>query len=469
MTLRTSLLLAASSFCAFSNLALAMSQTPAQPPAPQPEPDITDIVKEIELASVTPMHDLSAHQNEWSQPDSEIALWQGLDHEWLRFIVAPKDGRIPHRISSLTNFLEKNESGQLTTTFAQDTGVDGNYMHPRTSVVTLSDSGVQQQNGSVTVRWTDQLVDTAIEAKIPLQQARNKIRKIIRLPAALSAAEQQTPELALQGLDLTLHCDDADQPVGTPCNSDGMWPYLFALQLGQCEVSAGDYLCPLDINIYRSWTPNQGGVPGIGETKPLNYRLQYQLDVHISALSGDKNDVHFSAPQRLQKSDDLLNADSVASPLSITGQPGFSQGIALIKSFAFMLTRPEKVGGQWLGFNSDVNQRGRYLAKLQFALNDSDYDAATGTIRLTPDMHVWAPETVVDSRVHTLMEFQLMQLRSGKDRATHETEGRICLNSKAGAPFYSHWKNCDRQSKAAIEKFGGVERARDRITIGGGQ
>lgn len=465
---RPYLLLAVSGLCVFCQLSLAMSQTPQV----EPEPDITDIVKEIELAGVTPMHSVDVRQNAWSAADDEVAVWQGLEHEWLRFIVAPKDGRIPHRISSLGNFLQKTQgsgsaAGQqaLQFTFAQDTGVDGNYMHPRSAAVTLKDSGVQQQDGSVSIRWTDQLVDTGIESKVPVQQARNKIHKLIRLPLVQTASDNQQLELTLQGLDLKLRCDDADQPINLPCNSDGMWPYLFAVQLGRCERTTEEYLCPLDINIYRSWTPNQGGVPGLGETKPLNQRLQYQLDVHVAALSGAADDVRFSQSQRLQKSGDLLNADAVASALTITGQPGFNQGIALIKSFAFMLTKPEKVGGQWIGFNSDVNQRGRYLAKLQFAVNNSEYDAASGTIRLTPDMHVWAPETVVDSRVHTSMEFQLMQLRSQQEVVNHQVEGRLCLNSKVGAPFYSHWKNCDRQSKAALEKFGGVERSRDITTV----
>ena len=34
-------------------------------------------------------------------------IWQGFDHEWRRFVILPKEGRVPHRISRLASFIHE--------------------------------------------------------------------------------------------------------------------------------------------------------------------------------------------------------------------------------------------------------------------------------------------------------------------------------------------------------------------------
>ena len=420
--------------------------------APTPVPVNTDIKHEIATTEPTPLIDFSITQQAW-QMRSDLLLWQGFDHEWLRYIVAPKDGRIPHRISSLANYVSYSAiDGKPLMTFAQDTGVDGNYMHPGGRAVSLP--GVTHAQGVVSMSWQDQLVD---QDAVP--QARNQLLYDIQLPASF-----QNGQLALQGLDLDLECVDTDQPDGEPCNSDGMWPYLLALQIGDCALRQQGYICPLKVNIYRGWTPNQGGVPGLGETKPLNQQLRYQLNIHVAAFDADES-LLFSPVHSVQQSADLLAYDIQPNRLELVGQPGMNQAIPLLKGFGWMLTRPDSVGAQWAGFNSDIRQRGRYLAKLQFEMTDLEYQPEKGEMALTPAMQVWAPETVVDSRVHTFMDVQLLQSPQGSDRQSYSADGRLCLNSKDEAPFYSLWRNCNRQTPAALEKFGGRERARDSVAV----
>lgn len=431
---------------AINQMCIAMS-------APTPVPVNTDIKHEIAITKPTSLIDFSSTQQAW-QMRSDLLLWQGFDHEWLRYIVAPNDGRIPHRVSSLANYLSYGVAdGKPLMTFAQDTGVDGNYMHPSGRAVSLSGSAYAQ--GVVRMSWQDRLVD---QDEVP--QARSQLLYDIQLPASF-----QGGQLALQGLDLDLECVDTDQPDGEACNSDGMWPYLLALQLGDCTLRQQAYICPLKVNIYRGWTPNQGGVPGLGETKPLNQQLRYQLSVHVAAFDAADESLLFSPVQTVQQSADLLAYDIPPNRLRLAGQPGIAQGIPLLRGFGFMLTRPDSVGAQWAGFNPDVRQRGRYLARMQFELNDLEYQPEKGELALTSEMHVWAPETVVDSRVHTFMDVQLLQSRQGSDGQSYSAEGRLCLNSKDEAPFYSLWRNCNRQTPAALEKFGGRERARDSVVV----
>ena len=448
-----------SGFIVFSLMTLSTSVWSMSAPAPAdpPQQEVTDISLEIQRSAATPLSGLTIEQGDWYSPSAPLMLWQGMDHEWRRFIVAANDGRIPHRISSLTNFLQPQADAQWQATFAQDTGVDGNYMHPLTQGQKLM--GIDYALNSVRFSWKDLLQESDLsQGGVP--QARNKIRYLVTLPASPSVSQSQ---LALQGIDLSLQCHDSDQPADQPCNSNGMWPYLLAVQLGECDLSDGRYFCPLEVDIYRSWTPNQGGVPGLGETKPLNQQLSYQLDVHLVAIRNPYNILAFSPVKKVQHSHDLLNYQALEHPLTLQGEAGYSNGTALIKGFGFMLTKPEKVGGQWIGFNPDLRQRGRYLARLQFMLNNPAYNSQTGSLNVKPAMHIWAPETVVDSRVHSMMKLQLLQTQ--EPSSGHMAKGQLCLNSKAEAPFYSLWKNCNRQTKAALEKFGGVERARQTVPL----
>lgn len=434
----------------------AMSATPTVPqPVPTPV-NAADIAAEIVATTATPVTDFSATQQLAEVTTSAPTLWQGFAHEWRRFIIAPDDGRIPHRISQLSNYIDQSNPATPEAWFAQDTGVDGNYMHPYTNALTLPQSGLQAQQGTVDIQWTDQLTEAD---SIP--QARNQIRYTIRLPESA-----HIPVLSLQGIDLKLHCSDDDQPADQPCNSDGMWPYLFALQLGECRTAAGNTECPLELDIYRSWTPNQGGVPALGETKPLNQKLRYAFRVHFSALSGDQQTLAASPLQHVSSIRELQDKDPHFTALTLQGKADqFSQGAALVKGFAFRLTPPEKAAAQWIGFNPDLRQRGRYLAKLQFSLSNSQYQEHTGQLSLTPEMHVWSAGNVVNSRVETRMDLQLLQYNSDQSAVGGYAEGRLCINSKDSAPFYSAWRPCDRTDPVAVKKFGGRAQAEDRVPV----
>ena len=107
---------------------------------------------------------------------------------------------------------------------------------------------------------------------------------------------------------------------------------------------------------------------------------------------------------------------------------------------------------------SDVRQRGRYIARQQFEIVASQYNKESGLLDVNVDLNLWAPNTVVNSDFTAEMELQLIEL-SNEDRIVDRKhlEGKICINSKDEAPFFSKWINCYKQTAAAIKKFGGSE------------
>lgn len=446
-------------FASLSGLGLSgQSWSMSSPPVTELEQGSSDIATEVVTSSATSLDNLQVSQTFIPMTSSYLSSWQGFDHEWLRFIVANKDGRIPHRISKFHDYISPaSNSDQVIYQFGQNTGVDGNYMHPKSSAITIDTSGLMAKQGKVNLRWTDNVEQTDVPT------ARNKIRTTISVP--FDGNSYENANLFLQGIELDLVCDDDKQPQGSPCNSDGIWPYVFNVNLAFCTTTSNNLSCELNIDLFRGWTPNKGGVEWLGEIKPMNYKLDYDLNIYFAALAGDQAELGTSDVHLLKDNADLYDYHKTPASLNISGEDRFyNNGLAVVKGFGFMLTTPEKVDLEWSG--SDIRQRGRYLASTKFELNTGSYNANSRTLELNPAMEVWAPPTVVNSGITTEMKTQLIQLGGASNRvATTHASGQLCLNSKDEAPFFSAWYKCDKQTDAALEKFGGVERSQQTLAI----
>lgn len=426
----------------------------SSPPATELEYGTSDIATEASNTPASPLDNLNVSQTLLPMESSYLSTWQGFDHEWLRFIVANQDGRIPHRISKFKDFISPDSNHQqVIYHFGQDTGVDGNYMHPKARAITIDTNGLFARQGVVNMSWTDNIQDGDVPT------ANNKVRETITVPFEGTSYDKAT--LFLQGVELDLVCDDEKQPAGSPCNSDGMWPYVFNIHLSSCQQTSSEVSCELNVDLFRAWTPNQGGFQLIGEVKPLNYHLDYDLNIYFAAIAGSEQQLGTSDVILLMDRGDLYEYDKTPASATLTGDDSsFNTGVAVIKGFGFMLTTPDQIDAKWQTLGSDVRQRGRYLARTRFELNTGSYNASDRSIALSPALEVWAPTTVVNSGVTTEMKAQLLQLGgSGNRIASTSAEGKLCLNSKDEAPFFSAWHKCDRQTDAAIEKFGGVERS----------
>lgn len=449
-----------------SSTSYSMSDTPEV--AEPAQPIITSkIVAEANTASIMDMTNVTATHETAPYAGSHLAIWQGMNHEWKRFIVDSKNGRIPHRISKLENYISQEPAAnQLTFHMGENTGVDGNYMYPQSQAAVLDVSQISAQLGQVNLNWRD----TVSNDSIP--QAKNRIQYSLEIPNLEWQAGASS--VFLQGMSLETYC--AEQVNEDTCNSDGMWPHLYHIEIDNCQPSSiQGTRCDLNINIYRSWTPNYGGFQLIGEVKPINRQLDFDLTVHYAGISGDLNNIAASNITTVKHDHELQAFDSNPQTVSLTGASNsnssspssYSSGVAAITGLGFVLTQPEDINAGWKMLGSDVNQRGRYIARKQFEVNNLNdgqgYDATKSVQDVAINMNLWAPTTVVESNVTTEMNLQLLELSTASN-AQKSVEGRICINSKDSAPFFSKWKKCDKQTKAAINKFGGIEKASDHIS-----
>lgn len=456
----------------FSDLTYAMSNKPNAPVEDNSNPSeiVSDILQETKSVAFVDSPRVNMSQQRIDFSGSHLALWQGMKHEWKRFIIDPKNGRIPHRISKLENYISQpNASHQLVFNMGENTGVDGNYMSPKSAASAVDVSELSVEQGSVRLTWSDQLsdLDTSLNGYVP--QAKNRLRYTLTLPD-LPWRENNT-SVFLQGFDLETQCSDSVNE--DTCNSDGMWPYLYHLSIDDCQrlsSAASPNIgtqCQLNVNIHRGWTPNKGGFQLIGEVKPINRQLDFDLTLHYAALSGEDQDIAVSKVSTIKYQHELQDYDEHPQRTVLIGSgQTYSQAVAVITGLGFVLTEPDHINAGWKMLGSDIKQRGRYLARKQFEVGEVNYRANQFLQHVDVNMGLWAPTTVVESNVTAEINLQLVELAAPATKDTRRTvEGKICINSKDAAPFFSKWKKCNKQTANAIKKFGGIETATTQITV----
>lgn len=418
----------------------------------------SEILKEAHQTAVMHPDSYSASQQSYEETGQYLSIWQGMNHEWRRFIIDKVNGRIPHRISTYENYLVPGlDSYQLTSRMGQNTGVDGNYMYPTSRAIAINSNDLDVAQGSISLKWEDEVSAGDVPS------AQNRIEYALEIPD--QPWREGHSSVFLQGFSLKTACDRSVESNG--CNSDGMWPYLYHISVEDCQASqASGTRCTLAVNISRAWTPNYGGFQLIGEVKPLNKRLQYDLTVYYAGLSGENQ--HIAAQVKsIAKYENALQEPNTTPQnvlLSASHDQRYDEGLAAITGFGFMLTPAADINAGWKMLGSDVRQRGRYIARQQFEILNTHYNADSGLLDVSVDLSLWAPNTVVNSDFTAEMDLQLIEL-SNANRVVDRKhlEGRICINSKAEAPGFSKWKACDKQTAAAIKKFGGVEKENTEV------
>lgn len=410
----------------------------------------------------------NSHHSVVSEADNPASLfiWQGFDHEWKRHVLFPKEGRTPHRISTFHNYIDNSTDNAPSTTQAvahmsQSTGVDGDYMRPKVYYSAAKIRNAVLTHGQAQFQWTDGIDADSMTAI-------NQLSETIRIPLPSTQLDQdQSVETVhqgfLQGIALDLNCDNDKQPTSLPCNSNGMWPYEFSIDLEDCSVAASaEFLeCPLNVDIHRGWTPNKGGVEFIGETKPLNAFLDYELTVHYSIISAPEQSLLPSTRQAL--SEDKTIYDYAKNPSFVETQPtspDFSNFTTVLTSFAFSLSEPDELALLWKFWGSNLDHRGRYIDKLSFFVEDDLQSQSTATT-----LDLWSPKTVVNSNLNLTIESQRLLFSSAEIQSTQSAESLLCINSSDQAPFFSVWKMCDYTSRHALKKYGGVNRDANSIDL----
>lgn len=411
----------------------------------------------------TPISNYFRQQNLSAEVRNNLYVWQGFEHEWQRFVVLRNGGRVPHRISKLHNYIQQPEDSSSAATFhfAQGTGVDGNYMNPRGNYSFIESDSMNSLSGDILLKWTDDITDP----NTPV--ANNKIRDVISIPlnAIHTGANNDTLTAILQGIQLDLSCDDTLQPESNPCNSNGMWPYIFNIAINQCITTEEHYNCDLDIDIYRAWTPNKGGFqlpPLFEEVKPLNHRLDYTLRVHFSVISAPESEFSPQINDHIFTSNDIHQRQNQNTTLlSHSPQKTLTQSSYAIKSFGFGLSTPELLEQHWQVLGSDISQQGRYIGKLSNLISshsETDQRSQTPISQATISQSLWAPITVVNATSHVSIETRSLFFT---DKAvvsdTRTAKGKLCINSTDQAPAFSRWSMCNYRGWLARIIYGGKQ------------
>lgn len=428
----------------------------------------------IDTTHSTPINNYVRQQNLSPEPRQSLYIWQGFEHEWQRFVVLRNSGRVPHRISKLHNYIQQpqpqqsqippsqEEPKQAHFHFAQSTGVDGNYMNPKGNYSFIKSSGMRALSGDILLQWTDETT----ESDAPV--ANNKIRDVISIPLAALDRESDELTMILQGIALDLSCDNDLQPDNTPCNSNGMWPYVFHIAIEQCAVEQQQYNCDLNIDIYRAWTPNKGGFqlpPVFEEIKPLNRRLDYALRVHFSLISGQAGSFTHQPNNEVSITSNIHQRQNQTTLLtSNLPTKQITQSVHAITSFGFALTPPEHLEQHWDALGSDTSQQGRYIGKI--TNNITNKESPNGLPQTIISQSLWAPVTVVNATGHVYLGTRALFFDEQSTVVkTKNIKGKLCINSTSQAPAFSMWRMCDHQSWLARLIYGGKQQSTQAVAL----
>ena len=376
-----------------------------------------------------------------ANPKQNIFVWQGFEHHWQRRFL---NFRIPHRISQLTSFIQ-NIPKQSSFIMGQSTGVDGNYMHPKGFYSVFQNENIIKENYRVSLQWEDQIFLDAVP------QSKTQWQQNITLPFPKSRediGENRTHLALLNGFDLITRCVDT---ATYPCNSDGIWPYRFYIQMNQCHLQDDGLECLFHLEIARGWTPHHGGIPYIAP-KPLNEIIHYDLRVEVLMLRGESHELHMQNATLTSAQNKLQDILAPTSHVDIQGiSQRYPRGLIAINGLGFTLNSDD---GHW-----GTKHRGRYIDRLAFHLKSQHYESKTGRMRGILESQIAAPKTVRQSAVTYDFQTALIQLGpSTKHLLLNQTVGgHICRNSR-NAPFFSRWKRCTKTDL-------GSEQSRDYVAL----
>lgn len=353
-------------------------------------------------------------------------IWQGFHHEWQRAILA---WQTPHRVSTLGAFIDSehavaDDSGwaaAATANFSFGPGVDGDYAEPKLNYRAVHDDTLRMRSGKVEFRFTDQ----ATEGSVP--EATTVTVKTVRIPrtaGSTQAARRENYAVILNGFDLRTSCDDAIQPQGESCNSNGVWPHHFHLGVEDCEADEAEIRCAFTFVLGRSFNPDG--------MKPMNSRMDVALDLYFAVIEGDKEQFNKTAAiGKVARS--TLQAGPVSGVATSSGKKGFPHAMTAVKSFGYELLASGK-----------SDRRGRYLSTHSFSVSDRSYDPNSGEMSFDYLLGLSAPATVRQADTRYWLKSTLLQFGEGANlSALAVAQGSVCIS---GLGF-----NCEKKGLAETD------------------
>lgn len=361
-----------------------------------------------------------------------VLLWQGFRHFWLRH--AAVGFHLPHRVSRFESFLSgerdvatpEGTRTEATFTFGQSTGVDGDWMEPEGYAARVSSPDLEVHRGVVHVQG----VDTLVDPEHP--KAFERFDEVIRVPSP-PAGQPYTAAAVLQGLSFRSRC--ASDP--SECNSDGIWPYRFRVELEPCEAQGAELACPVIVEVGRAWTPSLGGVRPFGR-KPINPQVAIDVEVAWAVLVGPTETfqaTRFTVESALPSTRDIRMGRQIA-PVAGLG-PGLTAATVGLSALAFEFVPTRET--------EPLQQRGRYIGGWSVEVGAAAVRPETQELDIAHAGGIWLPRTVRTTGVSLELGMNILLFRHP---AAHVDEdvvatGLLCSDSH-GAPAYSSWNECQR-------------------------
>jgi hypothetical protein len=364
-------------------------------------------------------------------PAQAALLWQGFEHYWEREVLGA--WRLPHRVSLFENRVDPGSTEQTpdglvtetTFTFAQSTGVDGDWMNPKGYVARIASSDLIVHTGVATVSAVDEVSGEHPKSMHPFHE-------VLVVPVPPSD-RPRTGVALLQGLEFHSKCVEGP-PEG--CNSNGIWPYRFRVDLAPCQDLGDRLACPLTVEVGRAWTPAKGGLKGV-EIKPVNPRMSLDVSVAwvVLAAPSDRVLAHRSLFENaLPTNRQILFEEQIAH---VDGLPaGFPKAAVGLTGLAFEFFPS--------GRREGLQQRGRYIGGWGLQVRTAAYDPDAGTLDIGHSGGIWLPKTVRGTGVSIEVGMVVLQLADPHADVVEAVaaEGALCSNSH-GAPGFSAWEKCD--------------------------
>jgi hypothetical protein len=364
---------------------------------------------------------------------SSAVLWSGFEHEWLRRELG---FRVPHRISRFSSRVTELSESHVEAKVAQSTGVDGDYMKPVLLHQRIESPGISTERGTLHLRFEDFIDLGASDAS-----AQTVASGTFEIERRSPEEPLQQSVALLQGFELETRC--VPKPGLPECNSNGIWPHVFEISLGDCTDSGQTRVrCSYRVQIARAWTPARGGLPPF-EIKPLNASTEYDLKIGVLLLSASGSHARFSRFESHEKRASAhQNLAGSRTRLLLDGEPLSETGLSLpqatvgLHSLRFELSpRKRAQEGSFLG---------RYIGGLGLGATPLRYEPALGDLEIELHRALLLPRTVHDAGIEWSTGLTLIQLGHPGSKLEDLTRNSfsLCAPSSSQAPAFSRWDRC---------------------------
>jgi len=223
--------------------------------------------------------------------DQGAFIWQGFKYDWQRHMFGVI--QTPHRLGSWANQL-KNESFEFNTPagsaypdsfqakadfFAHLTpGVNGDYADPESNYVALASKNnkrLQFTNHKLAFNFTDK--SDYSNKKNP--HAETLIKNSVKIEGLENGLVSR--EIFLKGFNIDMKC------VSKNCNSEGVWPYKFLIDLQNCDNQEDSLSCDIVFELNRGW--NMASFMDQFVRRDYNDQMYFEVEIQYVVVHTDKD------------------------------------------------------------------------------------------------------------------------------------------------------------------------------------